>query len=239
VVKFPGGQNPPGAASEFAASADAFVAAPEPNAMVFANPADQMIYYYTEGMAAPMGDFQNYGRVPRAVKVVDRSLREETAGVYSTTARLPKAGVYNVSVLLDSPRIVHCFEVAAKSNPAIKDDQTTVLGIEYLNRETPLTTTEDYTVRFRLTDVKTKRPVALKDVGVLVFLSPGTWQHRQNARSVGDGVYEITINVPETGVYLLFVESPSQKLRYRDLPYLTLHAMSRNTFLHPQITQMS
>jgi YVTN family beta-propeller protein len=226
VVKFPGGQNPPGAASEFAASADAFVAAPEPNAMVFANPADQMIYYYTEGMAAPMGDFQNYGRVPRAVKVVDRSLREETAGVYSTTARLPKAGVYNVSVLLDSPRIVHCFEVAAKSNPAIKDDQTTVLGIEYLNRETPLTTTEDYTVRFRLTDVKTKRPVALKDVGVLVFLSPGTWQHRQNARSVGDGVYEITINVPETGVYLLFVESPSQKLRYRDLPYLTLHAMS-------------
>jgi YVTN family beta-propeller protein len=226
VVKFPGGQNPPGAASEFAASADAFVAAPEPNAMVFANPADQMIYYYTEGMAAPMGDFQNYGRVPRAVKVVDRSLREETAGVYSTTARLPKAGVYNVSVLLDSPRIVHCFEVAAKSNPAIKDDQTTVLGIEYLNRETPLTTTEDYKVRFRLTDVKTKRPVALKDVGVLVFLSPGTWQHRQNARSVGDGVYEITINVPETGVYLLFVESPSQKLRYRDLPYLTLHAMS-------------
>ena len=226
VVKFPGGQNPPGAASEFAASADAFVAAPESNAMIFANPADQMIYYYTEGMAAPMGDFQNYGRVPRAVRVVDRSLREETAGVYSTTARLPKAGVYNVSVLLDSPRIVHCFEVAAKSNPAIKDDQQTAFGIEYLNRETPLTTSADYKLRFRITDVKTKRPVALKDVGVLVFLSPGTWQQRQIARSVGDGVYEITINVPETGVYLLFVESPSQKLRYRDLPYLTLHAMS-------------
>jgi hypothetical protein len=25
---------------------------------------------------------------------------------------------------------------------------------------------------------------------------------------LGDGVYEITINVPETGVYLLFVEAP-------------------------------
>jgi len=225
VVKFPGGQNAPGDASELAAaSADAFVAAPEPNAMIFANPADQMIYYYSEGMAAPMGNFQNYRRVPRAVKVVDRSLREETSGVYSTTARLPKAGVYNVSVLLDSPRIVHCFEVAAKSNPAIKEDQQTAFRVEYLNKETPLTTSEDYKVRFRLTDAQKKRPVVLKDVGVLVFLSPGIWQQRQIARSLGDGLYEITINVPETGVYLLFIESPGQHLRYRDLPYLTLHA---------------
>ena len=225
LVKFPGGQNAPGAASDLAAaSADAFVAAPEPNGMILANPADQMIYYYTEGMAAPMGNFQNYGRMPRAVKVVDRSLREETSGVYSTTARLPKAGVYNVSVLLDSPRIVHCFEVSAKSNPAIKDDQKTAFGVEYLNRETPLTTSEDYHLRFRLTDAQKKRPVVLKDVGVLVFLSPGLWQQRQIARSLGDGLYEITINVPETGVYLLFIESPGQHLRYRDLPYLTLHA---------------
>ena len=225
LVKFPGGQNAPGAASEFAAaSADAFVAAPEPGSMVFANPADQMIYYYTEGMAAPMGNFQNYQRVPRAVKVVDRSLREETSGVYSTTARLPKAGVYNVSVLLDSPRIIHCFEVAAKSNPAIKEDQQTAFRVEYLNRETPLTTSEDYKVRFRLTDSQKKRPVVLKDVGVLVFLSPGIWQQRQIAHSLGDGLYELTINVPETGVYLLFIESPGQHLRYRDLPYLTLHA---------------
>lgn len=225
VVKFPGGQNAPGAASDLAAaSADAFVAAPEPNAMIFANPADQMIYYYSEGMAAPMGNFQNYRRVPRAVKVVDRSLREEMSGVYSTTARLPKAGIYNVSVLLDSPRIVHCFEVAAKSNPAMKDDQQTAFRVEYLNKETPLTASEDYKVRFRLTDAQKKRPVVLKDVGVLVFLSPGIWQQRQIAHSLGDGLYEITINVPETGVYLLFIESPGQRLRYRDLPYLTLHA---------------
>jgi YVTN family beta-propeller protein len=225
LVKFPGGQNAPGAASEFAAaSADAFVAAPEPGSMVFANPADQMIYYYTEGMAAPMGNFQNYQRVPRAVKIVDRSLREETSGVYSTTARLPKAGVYNVSVLLDSPRIIHCFEVAAKSNPAIKEDQQTAFRVEYLNRETPLTTSEDYKVRFRLIDGTKNKPVVLKDVVALVFLSPGIWQQRQIAHSLGDGLYELTINVPETGVYLLFIESPSQHLRYRDLPYLTLHA---------------
>jgi len=225
VVKFPGGQNAPAASPDFASTADAFVPAPEPNAMILANPADQMIYYYTEGMAAPMGDFQNYERVPRAVMVVDRSLREEALGVYSTTARLPKAGVYNVSVLLDSPRVVHCFEAVAASNPAIKDDSKTALQIEYLNKETSLGTGEDYKVRFRLTDTETKRPVsALKDVGVLLFLPPGNWQQRQVARSLDDGRYEITLNVPESGVYLLFVESPSKRVQYRQLPYLTLQA---------------
>ena len=225
LVKFPGGQNAPGAITDFASTANALVPAPEPNSMIIANPADQMIYYYSEGMAAPMGDFQNYGRVPRAVMVVDRSLREESLGVYSTTARLPKAGVYNVSMLLDSPRVVHCFEAVAASNPAIKDDQKPALRIEYLNRDMSLGTGDDFKVRFRLTDSYTKRPVnALKDVGVLAFLSPGTWQQRQIARPLDDGVYEITLNVPESGVYLLFVESPSKRVQYRQLPYLTLHA---------------
>lgn len=38
------------------------------------------------------------------------------------------------------------------------------------------------------------------------------------------GVYEITLDVPESGVYLLFVESLSNRVQYRQLPYLTLHA---------------
>ena len=81
------------------------VPAPEGNSVLVANPADRVIYYYSEGMAAPMGSFQNYRRNPRAVMVVDRSLREVTSGVYSTTTKLPKSGIYDVAFLLDSPRI--------------------------------------------------------------------------------------------------------------------------------------
>ena len=106
--------------------------------MLLANPADRMIYYYSEGMAAPMGNFQNYKREARAVKVVDRSLREESLGVYATTLRLPKDGTYDVSLLLDSPRVVHCFEATAKPNPAIKQEQKAALRIEYLNKEQTL-----------------------------------------------------------------------------------------------------
>jgi len=225
VVKFPGGQLTPGSSKVYASSADAFVPAPEPGAVLFANPADKMIYYYSEGMAAPMGNFQNYRRVPRAVKIVDRSLREETTGVYTTTARLPKHGVYNVSLLLDSPRVVHCFEATAKLNPAIPQETDITLRLEYLNREAPLVPGEDYKVRFKLTDSASKGGTrALKDVGVLVFLSPGTWQQRQIAHHVGDDIYEVTVNVPEGGLYLVFVESPSLRVRYRQLPHLTLLA---------------
>jgi hypothetical protein len=225
VVKFPGGQNAPGASNVFAATADAFVAAPEPGGMLFVNPADRMIYYYSEGMAAPMGNFQNYRRVPRAVRVVDRSLREEALGVYSTTARLPKEGVYNVSVLLDSPRVVHCFEAVAATNPSIKPDRKTALRLEYLNRDASFNVGDEAKIRFRLRDTETNKPSSkINDVGVLVFLAPGMWQERQIARSLGDGLYEVSVKLPEVGVYLVFVESPSKRVPYRELPYLTLHA---------------
>ena len=159
------------------------------------------------------------------MKVVDRSLREETLGVYSTTARLPKEGVYNVSFLVDSPRVVHCFEVVAKNNPAIKPDAKTALQIEYLNRDRSFSAGEDHKIRFKLTDTETSRPASvLKDVGVLMFQPPGNWQQRWIAQPLGDGLYEVTVNVPETGVYLLVVESPSKRVVYRQLPYLTLHA---------------
>jgi hypothetical protein len=228
VVKFPGGQNAPGLAPDFASRADAFVAAPEGNSMLLANPADRMIYYYAEGMAAPMGNFQNYKRQPRAVKVVDRSLREESLGVYATTVRLPKEGVYDVSFLLGSPRVVHCFEAAARPDPDAKQEPKAALRVEYLNRERSPRAGENYKIRFRLTDAATGQPKEeLKDVRVLFFLTPGVWQKREFAAPVGGGVYELEVNVPRDGLYMVFVESQSQGVGFRQLPYMTLQTAAK------------
>ncbi len=236
TVKFPGGQQAPGSSTGYASSADAFVPAPEQGSMLFANPADKMIYYYSEGMAAPMGNFQNYRRVPKALKVVDRSLSEEMPGVYSTTVSLPVDGAYDVSLVLSSPRIVHCFEAFARPNPAVKAARHTPVRIEYLNKQRSMRPGEDYKIRFRLTDSETNRARnGLKDVRVLIFLTPGIWQQRGFARSVGDGVYELDVKVPEEGVYLVFVESLSQGVRYRELPFLTLHASSGRASVAPSI----
>ena len=170
-----------------------------------------------------MGSFQNYRRKPRAVMVVDRSLRETTSGVYTTTTKLPKSGIYDVAFLLDSPRVTHCFSAEAKPNPDVPREKQVAIRIEYLNKDKQLRVGENYKLRFKLVDTTTlKAKSDLKDVRVLTMLSSGIWQKRDFARSVGDGVYELDIKVPQTGVYFVFVESRSQGVSFRQLPYLTL-----------------
>ena len=226
IAKFPGGQTAP-AEGSVETSADVMVPAPEGNSVLLANPADRVIYYYSEGMAAPMGSFQNYRRKPRAVMVVDHSLREVTSGVYSTTTKLPKSGNYDVAFLLDSPRITHCFTAEAKVNPDLPREKKVAIQIEYLNDDTKLRVAEDYKLRFKIVDAATlKAKSDLKDVRVLTLLSSGIWQKRDFARSVGNGVYELDIKVPQTGSYFVFVESKSQGVTFRQLPYLTLQTRS-------------
>ncbi|HEV2766038.1 MAG TPA: hypothetical protein VGV38_23845, partial [Pyrinomonadaceae bacterium] len=226
VIKFPGGQNAPGQAPDFASRADAFVPAPEGNSMLLANPADRMIYYYAEGMAAPMGNFQNYKRQPRSVLVVDRSLREESPGVFTTNVKLPAGGKYDVSFLLDSPRVTHCFEATAKPNPALKDKAARAsVQLQYLIEKRAVRVGEPFTLRFKLTDGATGLPKGgLGDVRVLTLLVPGVWQKREFAREVGGGVYEVEINAPEPGHYMVFVESRALGTTFRELPYLGLQA---------------
>lgn len=220
IAKFPGGQAAP---EEATSIADVMVAAPEGNSVLLANAADRVIYYYAEGMAAPMGSFQNYRREPRAVMVVDRSLREVTSGVYSTTTKLPKSGVYDVAFLLDSPRIAHCFTAEAKPNPDVVHEKKVAVRIEYLNKDKQLSVGENYKLRFKLIDTTTSKAKSdVNDVRVLTMLASGIWQKRDFARSVGDGVYELDIKVPQAGLYFVFIESRSQGVSFRQFPHLTL-----------------
>jgi len=224
ITEFPGGQALPGKGSA-PVRADSIVLAPEGNSVIVANPVDKTLYYYQEGMAAPMGDFQNYRREPLAALIVDRSLRETAPGVYSTTVKLPAAGAYDIAFLSDSPRISHCFETAADPNPILQPEKTIALKIEHQVSDTPLEVGHDYPIRFKLIDTKTNQAKDdLKDVRVLTFNAPGNWQRRDIAKSVGNGIYEINLNVPETGFYSVFVESSSMGVRYKDMPGLTLQA---------------
>jgi DNA-binding beta-propeller fold protein YncE len=224
ITEFPGGQAAPGQGSS-PVRADSIALAPEGNSVIVANPVDKNLYYYTEGMAAPMGNFQNYRREPLAVMVVDRGLREIKPGTYSTTIKLPASGSYDIAFLNDSPRVSHCLDISAAVNPALKEKPQVALRIEHQVNERKLPVGKDFTFRFKLIDTATGNPKSdLQDVRVLTFLSPGVWQRRDIAKSVGDGLYELNINVPQTGVYMLFVESSSMGVHYVDLPYLMLQA---------------
>ena len=56
------------------------------DAVLFTNRADQTLYYYKEGLSAPMGSFRNYGHEPCAALAVDRSLRGGTRRVSNRSA---------------------------------------------------------------------------------------------------------------------------------------------------------
>ncbi len=225
ITKFPAGQKAP-AESRSTSLADAIVPAPEDGAMLVANPADKVIYYYTEGMAAPMGSFQNYKRDPRAVLVLDNSLRETQRGVYTTTLRLPGAGYYDVVFLLDSPRIVNCFDLSIAANPSAPRKPETAFKIDPIAKTALAKVGERFDLRFRLIDTKTGTPkLDLHDVRVLVFLAPGVWQQRDEAKSVGQGVYEMSFVPPNPGVYYVFVESASLGVEFNQLTPLTLSAV--------------
>jgi YVTN family beta-propeller protein len=224
VSRFPAGQRAP-QDSPSTSHAPVIVPAPESGAVLVANPADKMIYFYTEGMSAPMGSFQNYRRDPRGVLVLDNSLTETSPGVYTTTVRFNGHGQYDVPFLLDSPRVVNCFSIAVAENPALPKKQEVPIRVEPLLTDAPLRVGESYRLRFRVTDSATKQPKDDADMGVLVFLAPGIWQQRDWAKMVGDGVYETSFVPPQEGVYYIYFQAPKLGVRFNQIPFITLEAV--------------
>ncbi len=227
VVTFPGGQQPLGGTSVNSPAARVVEASGE-GAVLVANAPDKQIYYYKEGMAAPMGSFSNYGRQPMAAQVVDRSLRERTSpGVYETVAKLPKPGLYDVVFFLDSPRFVNCFEFAVEPNPAIEAERNAgKVAVTALAPKMPSKLGEELTFKFRIVDQATNEPVnGLTDVVVVTFLAPGTWHRRELAKEEGDGVYSIGFKPPQPGVYYGHVQCSSVNLQFGNPNYLTVRVL--------------
>jgi YVTN family beta-propeller protein len=221
VGAFAGGQLAPGAG---AGAAAAMAPAPNGAAMLVANPADQAIYYYQEGMAAPLGSMRNYSRTPRAVMVVDRSLQERAAGEYRVEARMPAAGDYELVLYLDTPRMLQCVSLhiaAAPDAPAAPRR----FDIRLAAAPAPLAAHRAQQLRFRISDAGLQQPVAgVGDLQVLVFDAPGVSQRRLAARELGDGIYSVQFSPGAAGLFYLHFQAPSLGLRWSDQARLTVTA---------------
>jgi YVTN family beta-propeller protein len=194
---------------------------PEGNSVMVASTADQSIFYYTEGLMAPMGTFSNYKRRPHALMLLDRSLSEVEPGVYSSPVKLPQSGLFDVPVLVDQLRMFKCFElrVAESSNPADRHTGPSITAEAVFKGQT-FKAGEESKLTFRILDSVTKQPVAgLGDVQVLVFEPPGVWQQRQWAKEVGKGVYEATQVFPRDGLYNVMLRVKSRRVDFNDLAY--------------------
>jgi hypothetical protein len=211
VADFSGGRHPPGAMS-LRTPADGVVQALGENGVLVANPGDKSVYFYMEGSAAPMGNLSNYGREPRAVLAIDRSLRERSPGVYETTAKLPAAGSYDFAVFVDRPRMVSCFDFAVGADPALARTKPPKVNIESRVARSSISGQLAH-VAFRLTFADTGKPDPdAKDV--LVLMAGPLWQDRQVASYRGDGIYTADFKVPTPGSYRVLLSSRSQGLSF-------------------------
>ena len=222
-----GRQSPDALAREIGVS-DMIRPTPEGNAVVIANTPDMMLYYYAEGMMAPMGTLQNYKRRPHALLVLDRSLHESAPGVYTSAVRLTSGGKFDVPMLINQPRVVKCFAFEIEDSPdGQKKKPVVALSIEHMFKESRFKSGEAAALRFRITDPVTKQAVTgLEDVQVLIFEPPGIWQQRLWAREVGGGVYEAAQIFPRAAVYNVMVRVESRAVRFNDFPHTALEVVN-------------
>ncbi len=223
VVKFQAGPTAPEKVQDISL-ADGMMRAPGEAAMLVVSPADNTVYYYMEGMNAPMGSFRNYGHRPRAVAVVDRTLKESPAGWYRAKVNLPEPGRYDVAFLLDSPRVLHCFSLEVAPNPALARGD--LPDIEYLNHEPRVIAGQPYPYRFRLFRSLSGQPLeALPTASVRYYRAPGQQHGRALARHLGDGVYEAELHLKTPGAYYLYVGAPGDAISYDRFAFRTLMAV--------------
>lgn len=189
---------------------------------------DRTLFFYQEGMMAPMGSYQNSSRPPIAVQIVSSALRETLPGVFEAEITPADGGAYDLALAVDSPRLTHCAAFTVKDDPALARFEQTHLTAKYQALAGTPQIGVPTALRFRLEyPASGAKPVTgLKDVDVLVFQPPGLNQFRLDAREVAEGEYEVLISFPDPGEYLVFPRSLGQGLDYGDLPATRLNVAS-------------
>ena len=218
AADFPGGLHPLGPRPEDPrVLAPSFDRAPGASAMVLANAEDQAIYFYMEGMAAPMGHFTVQGRRPLAVKVVDRSLQPRGSGLYETFARLTEPGTYDLAIFLDAPRLIHCLRVEVESPGQKAPPETRIRLVDE-----QLRSLAGGGVELWLEEVATDQALdgtrrIVKDLTLYVTRTAGGWHRQVRAEQIFAGPnapprYRARIFPGPSGDYLVWVEKGADGL---------------------------
>ncbi|MBI5943206.1 MAG: beta-propeller fold lactonase family protein [Chloroflexi bacterium] len=224
LTEVPYARRAPGESAEHAI-ANPLAALPDEGAILVANPADNMIYYLIEGTLSPAGSYQDQATLPRAVTFVDRSLKQEAPGIYSGRVLIPFGGAYQVALMLDTPKLMHCFDFTAKPGEAEVSAQAQI-KIEALNPPSQIKRGEMVSMNFLVTDSKLEQPVdGIEDFVVSVNQIGGNWSQRYLAKSVGGGMYEIQVTIPQSGSYNLLLGVSSRNFGLDSMAPLSMQVV--------------
>ncbi len=227
VIQVEVGQAAPSAARA-GALADPVAPAPEGKGVLIANPADKALYFYMEGMMAPIGTLSNYGREPRSVLVENRSLAEVRPGVYSTTVHLGAEGLHDVELLLDRPRSAVCLEATVEPSTAASADPGQGITIEPLfDSALRLEAAKPVTLRFRATAPAATPVLEAREMEIMIVRFPSGYRWSGAPRAEGHGVFSVTFTPPTPGQYRLLPAASSRGAPVGELPVVPLSVFAR------------
>jgi DNA-binding beta-propeller fold protein YncE len=212
-----GGSAPPAQSPDLQSQA-AMAVTPEGNSVLVSNASDRSVYFFSEGMNAPQGNFVVKGAAPRGVVVLDRSLQEVAPGEYAGIVTPPAAGTYQVALLVPKPRTWHCFEVAVSAKPA-SEGPPPKPRLEFVMDARQIRLGDTIPVRVKAVDGVTGRALTgIRDMELLSFQPPGLAQQRTLLVEAADGMYQTQLRPSPPGNYLLMLRAPSLKLDFDALP---------------------
>jgi YVTN family beta-propeller protein len=216
VTQIQAGEKPPSVLPDSIGVATIIAPVPEQNGVMIANAPGKTIYYYVEGMMVAMGTLDNYRRIPKALMILDRSLHETAPGKFEAPVTIEKSGNYDVAVMLDQPRIIHCFtaKLDGKLSEAKQQEQLKV-KLEWLPLKTQVLANVETQLSFKLQDTLSGKPISgIQDARLLAFEPPGLWQKREWLQEVNPGIYQAAVVFPHAGSFNLLVEAQSSGLGF-------------------------
>ncbi|MBL4704196.1 MAG: hypothetical protein JKY54_06730, partial [Flavobacteriales bacterium] len=150
-----------------------------------------------------------------------------------TTAILRTPGNYDVSFFLDAPRIIHCFSLTVNEDPEMAKQRALEhfgsLTIDYSNTYNLVPAKEEIKLNFKLNDLQTQEPLkGLKDVQVMWTVASRQVHQRVNAFETSeDGTYEVSLTLPDQGIYYLYVQCRSRNFSFDNPQYYVINAVNQ------------
>lgn len=227
AVHFPAGDRSPADTGDPGIGPAMALAPHKPNAIYVTNPPEKSVYFYRyqEGMPTPAGNLKTYEFEPKSALTVGRDLKKDAPGVYSATFSLESAGDYSVNMVVDEPRVVHCFPFDVRQDPGLAtDERSLALELEAVS-DLEIRPGRESTVAFRLRDTNAEEVVTDVDEVVVRLTSPRGWQKTLPAGKRDDGSFAVPVTVPDPGVYYLSARIPQLNKGFEDQHYLVLRAV--------------
>jgi hypothetical protein len=162
-----------------------------------------------EELRSPATQLDNAGRIPLAVMVADRSLKETEPGIYRANLMLHWGGLFDVAVLVDN--LQHCFRVPVEGavDPEARMKWPKIRVPRILSAER-IKASQNERLQIAIEDLAGRPVLHISDISLLICDRAGTRQQWVRPVHAGGGIFEAPVRFEAPGIYTVLLLSRSQ-----------------------------